>query len=168
MHSAAKHQPVVFGFMAAPSRSSEEAILLAMSIRAFAGRLADSPILAIVPVSTDGLPDATTTALRNLGVDIRGCVVDQPALDFPFATKVYAAAATEAMAAEQAAQLVWMDRGSLEVQEPTALWLPPGKALAYRPVDHTLIGSPYDEPLRTWLEQRLAEGSSPENPANMI
>jgi hypothetical protein len=141
---------MVFGFMAAPSRGSEEAILLAASIRAFAGRLADSPILAMVPGSPDALSEATTSALRDLGVDIRDFTIDQPALGFPFAAKVYAAAAAEVVAAERGGLLVWMDRGSLVVQEPAALLLPPGKALAYRPVDHTLIGSPYDEPLDTF------------------
>jgi len=39
-----------------------------------------------------------------------------------------------------------MDADSIVLQEPQELLLKTGKALGYRPVDHTLIGSPYREP----------------------
>lgn len=147
MSSAATDHPMVFGFLAATDGRSEEAALLAASIRTFAGRMSGSPILAMVPDPLDTLSADTYQALQDLDVDIRGFAVDRSALDFPFAAKVYAAAAAEETATRQGRLLVWMDRGSLVVQEPAALLLPSGKALAYRPVDHTLIGSPYDEPL---------------------
>ena len=40
-----------------------------------------------------------------------------------------------------------MDRDSIVLQEPRELHLPQDKVLGYRPVDHTLIGSPYDSPV---------------------
>jgi hypothetical protein len=71
----------------------------------------------------------------------------QSALDFPFAGKTFAAGFAEHLAMDRTSILVWMDHDSLVIQEPTSLLLPDGKLFGYRPVDHTLIGSPASKPI---------------------
>lgn len=135
---------LIFAFLAMPDRSKSEALRLARSIRKFAGKYAGSPIWMLVPAAgkqtTFPVPD-----VQLLPFDI-----DPEALKFPLATKVYAAAAAEAQ--EQNGYLVWMDTDSLVLNAPEALNLETGKNLGYKPVDHTLIGSPYDQPIDPFWE----------------
>jgi hypothetical protein len=71
----------------------------------------------------------------------------------PFATKVAASAVAEELSGEQGRLLVWLDPDTIFFRQPDEMLLPKGKALACRPVDHQLIGSPVDQPLdRFWLD----------------
>ncbi len=137
---------LTFSFAAVPGEAEMEAVLLVESIRAFGGRLAGSTVRVMVPASVE-LSDSTPAALNRLNASVHAFDVSPDALAFPFAAKVYAAAEAERLAAEEDAILVWTDRGALFLQEPDALLLPANKALGYRPVDHTVIGSTFDEPL---------------------
>ena len=83
--------------------------------------------------------------------------------EFPFAVKVFAAAAAESLARGQADYLAWMDSDSIVVSEPKALLLSDGKDLGYRPVDHTLIGSPYDAPIDRFWESIYRHCGVPES-----
>lgn len=69
-------------------------------------------------------------------------------LDFPFASKVFAAAEAEARAESmQASELVWLDPDTLFVQEPVELLLKPGEKIAIAPVHLQNISSPAEEPM---------------------
>jgi hypothetical protein len=85
--------------------------------------------------------------LADLRVRLASFGIERDAGDFPFAPKVYAAAAAESLVHGQADLLVWMDSDSIVVQEPEELLLDAGSTLGFRPVDHTLISSPYDAPV---------------------
>ena len=137
---------VAFAFAFAAGEAEREAVLLVESVRAFGGRLADSQVRALLPASV-AISDETLAALASLNADVHRFEVDADALNFPFAAKVYAAAEAERLAVQDSSLLVWTDRGALFLQEPSALLLAPNKALGYRPVDHTVIGSPFDAPL---------------------
>lgn len=133
-------------FVAAPGRSASQALLLARSIRAFGGALADMPVWAFVPNETDQLAKSIRAELQALGVVLVPFALDPLAANFPFAGKVYAAAEAERQACDRSAVLAWMDTGSMVIQEPAALCLERDITFGYRPVDHTLIGSPYEDP----------------------
>jgi hypothetical protein len=138
--------PLTVAFMAATGRLASQAPLLARSIRAFGGALADMPVWAFVPNDIDQLPEPMRAELQALGVVLVPFALDPLAANFPFAGKVYAAAEAESQACDRSAFLAWMDTGSLVIQEPADLCLESGITFGYRPVDHTLIGSPYEEP----------------------
>ena len=138
---------MIFAFMVVPGQTEREAIILAESIRAFAGQFASKPIWALVPSSRGDLTQATQSRLAASEVRLLRFTLAEESHGFPFAAKVQAAAEAERQAQGQTNNLVWMDVDSIVIQQPDAFVLPPGKQLAYRPVDHTLIGSLYDEPL---------------------
>ncbi|MBN1286341.1 MAG: hypothetical protein JXB47_13165 [Anaerolineae bacterium] len=144
---------LIFAFLAAPGEMESQALMLAESIRTFAGEFADNPIWVLTPQAEDL---STGEALSALGVRRVPFDIDPAAQGFPFAAKVFASAAAEARAQAQsegrADLLAWMDTGALVVGEPRALLLEEGKALGYRPVDHILIGPPYDAPLDPFWE----------------
>ena len=140
-------KPVVFACMAQPGEAAHEALLLARSIRHFAGSMAGSLIWVLFPQDRVNFQPQVAAACQALDVRLMPFALSAALRDFPFAAKTVAAGRAEAAAAEASANLVWMDRPSLVLQEPLALRLPPGKVLAYRPVDHTLIGSRIADPL---------------------
>jgi hypothetical protein len=73
---------------------------------------------------------------------------DTPAevLSFPYAHKVFAAAAAEAEADGHTTILIWMDEDTVILHEPNEFALAAGVSLGYRPVMHNIIGSLYHEP----------------------
>jgi hypothetical protein len=70
--------------------------------------------------------------------------LDRRSAEFPFAPKVFGAAAAESIAQGQIDALVWLDSDSLVLREPSDCRLPECVDLGFRPVDHTLIGSRID------------------------
>jgi hypothetical protein len=84
--------------------------------------------------------------LNDAGAQVVPLDTSAGPMELPFSTKTLGSAQAEKMAAGQVDLLVWMDTGSLVVKQPSALILPPGKVFGYRPVDHTLIGSPHEAP----------------------
>lgn len=138
---------LIFAFVAAPGPWEAQALSLTDSIRTFGGRLSSNPIWVLVPHTEDALSAATREKLRSLSARLIPFQIENETLRFPFAVKAWAAAVAEVLARGQTEMLVWMDRHALVLDEPQELLLSPGKSLGYRPVDHTLIGSSYDEPL---------------------
>jgi hypothetical protein len=85
---------------------------------------------------------------QGLGVTVLPFEQDLSTRALPLSGKVFAAAEAESLAAGMGAEvLAWMDPDSLVLNEPGTFWLPPGKAIGYRPVDLRLIGSPVAEDL---------------------
>jgi hypothetical protein len=127
-----------------PGEPSISALLLAESIRAFAGKLADAPIRFYV--TPEGkIPDAAEKRLRALGVELRQVKVDPKAASIFFMPQLHAAAEAEKEAKEET--LIWLGANTLVLHEPKAFVLPPGKSLGYRPVHITNIGSKWGTPL---------------------
>ena len=137
---------LVFATMVGRASSARKALLLARSIRAFGGRLADAPIWLMVPEHIERLPASLRVDLEKSKVRLLAFKASESELDFPFAGKTLAAGAAESLAQERASILVWMDRDSLIIQEPVPLLLAKNRSFGYRPVDHTLIGSPVAKP----------------------
>ena len=138
---------MIFAFMVVPEQTEREAIILAESIRAFAGQFADRPIWAMMPPDMGDLAQTTQARLAESNVTLLPFGIAEESRGFPFAAKVQAAAEAERQARGQTNNLVWMDVDSIVIQQPDAFVLPHEKQLAYRPVDHTLIGSLFAEPL---------------------
>lgn len=142
---------LIFAFMQAYGEDDRESLLLARSLRTFAGRLAEAPIWMMVPQKLNHLSDTTRQSLEALGVRLVPFAVSGDALKFPFGGKVFAAAAAETHAQGKTEVLVWMDSDTVCVQEPAEFLLPTGISLGYRPVMLKNISSLFDEPLdRFW------------------
>ena len=131
------------------SRSSSEtnALLLARSIRAFAGSLSQNQIWCFVPECGKRLSTGVKDKLLALNVALIQFKIDLEILKFPFAAEVLATSLAESMACGQIDFLVWLSTNTIMLQEPKDFLLPDGKNLGFRPVHHTLIGSRYDAPL---------------------
>ena len=137
---------LLFAVHAGDEEEFRHALVLAESVRAFAGGLADSPVWIYAPPGLAATPAGLPARAAALGVEMHGSEAPRAARAYPFAGKVFAAARAEAAAAEQADLLAWMDEDTVVLREPRALALPAGVDLGYRPVMHRRIGSPYDEP----------------------
>lgn len=135
----------VFACLAEDAPTGRRALLLARSIRAFAGRFAESPIWTMVPCATS-LPKDVQNGLNAAGAEVVPFDASPAVVAFLFGAKVLAAGAAEARVADRGT-LVWMDSGTLVLREPNELALPPGKAFAARPVDLALIGSRLSDPV---------------------
>ena len=138
---------MIFAFMVVPEQTEREAILLAESIRAFAGRYSDKPIWAMLPSGMADLAQTTQSRFAESKVMILPFTIVESSRGFPFAAKVQAAAEAERQAKGQTNNLVWMDVDSIVIQQPDGLVLDNGQVIGYRPVDHKLIGSSIYEPL---------------------
>jgi hypothetical protein len=154
---------LIFAFAVATGRPKCEPVMLASSIRTYAGRFADSPIWVLVQERGSGIGAQTKEKLLNLDTQIIPHSIDEYVRNFPFGYKVVASASAELMAADSANILVWMDVDSIVLAEPNALILDDRINLGYRPVDHTLIGSPYDRSIDRFWERvfhlcQLSEG----------
>lgn len=138
---------LVFATTPATGGDERELILLARSIRAFGGWLAGNPVWVFFPQQLP-LSARTQTALQEAGVEVRPYPSHGDALAFPFAAKVFAAGEAEALAESRGADLlVWMDPDTLLIQPPEEFLLDRARQLGCRPVQLTLISSPYDQPL---------------------
>ena len=138
---------LIFTTLAIPGKAELDTLLLVESIRTFGGTLANNPIWVLVPEVLGPLSPGTQEALAQRSVSVLDFKVDPETLKFPFAAKIEAAAFAEQRAQGQAERLVFLDRDTLVLQEPTELLIPAGKTLGYRPVHHKLIGSAWDQPL---------------------
>jgi hypothetical protein len=127
-------------------RSAEEeqrAHLLIESLRAFGGRLGNSPVWVFLPD-----PERVSTAFRKIeGVDFFPLVVEEEFRRYFFADKVYACARAEQMMESESRSLVWMSTGCLVLNPPILFHLSPPFEVALRPVHVKNIGSLANEPL---------------------
>jgi hypothetical protein len=143
-----RHEKAVIASIVFPIRPSEtQALLLAESIRAFAGSFAQSPIWFLTPDIDKQLSSIFKQRLPALDISLIPIRIDRKILDFPLAGDVLAADLAESRAQDRADLLAWLGSNTVVVQEPKDFLLPKNKALGFRPVHHTLVGSRYDEPL---------------------
>jgi len=143
---------LIFACFAADRDDASKALLLAESIRTFAGDASDVPFLLMTPGKDAQLTHQQHTLNSQLGIELNTFEIDAQAASFPFAGKVVASAAAETISEGKCDQLVWMDNAALVVNPVNQLLLEPGIRLGYRPVDHLLVGSPYDKPLDPYWE----------------
>jgi hypothetical protein len=141
-----------FGCFAANKSSASRALLLAESIRTFAGEFSRLPFLLVLSRGENQLTRKQQAKLEQLEVNLLTIELDSDAASFPFAGKVAASAAAESFYAGVSSQLVWMDAGALVINPVDQLLLSRDIQLAYSPVDHLLIGSPYDQPINQFWE----------------
>ena len=145
-HTTEKHEKLIFASTVYPSESSEtNALLLADSIRTFAGSLSKSPILYFTPEHRKQLSTVARDRLVSLKIKVIPFKIDSETLQFPLASDVLAAAAAESTVYSHTDLLAWLGTNTVVLQEPDAFLLQNEKNLGYRPVHHTLVGSRYDE-----------------------
>ena len=146
-----KQERLIFASIIFPSKSSEtNALLLAESIRTFAGTLSQAPIWFFIPENETQLASAVRDKLLALNVTLLPFEIDPEVAHFPFTSMAVAAALAESKARGQADLLAWLSANTVVLQEPTEFLLRHDKSLGYRPVHHALIGSRYNEPLDTF------------------
>lgn len=138
---------LIFACAVVNAKSERQACLLAESIRAHAGRYSSFPLWVFGPKDGAHYSENALATFGRLDVRTIPFALDADLEEVPFAGKVLASAVAEQQAEGQADLLLWMDPDSIIIQEPSALILEPGKVLGCRPVDHLLIGSPYDQPI---------------------
>jgi hypothetical protein len=148
---------LIYAYLVADKGDEHKALIQAESIRTFAGKLAAAPIWVFLPNTVDHLSDHSRQRLNTLEVDLHTFEIDPQTAKFPFAGKVITSAAAETQAQGKTSLLVWMDCGSMVIREPRELLLDQDKVLGCRPVDHLLIGPPYDKPLDPFWEKIYAD-----------
>ena len=95
---------MIFACFATGKDDASKALLLAESIRSFAGEYSDLPFLLIISHRNDQLTKKLHTKIEQLDVDLHPIEIDPQAASFPFAGKVVASAAAEALSSEKALQ----------------------------------------------------------------
>jgi hypothetical protein len=143
---------MIYGCFAPGRKEASRALLLAESIRTFAGEYSSLPFLMMLSQGHDHLTKSQHALIESLDVKLTSFEIDPTAASFPFAGKVAASAAAEAISFQRASQLVWMDDGTLVVNPVDQLLLAHESRFGYRPVDHLLIGSPYDKPIDSFWD----------------
>ncbi len=134
--------------MMSPDRPSQTSVmLLAESIRTFAGSLSKSPTWCFVPEDGKSISTHVKEKLVELNITIIPFKVDHEIQQFPFADLVLATALAESMTRGKTDLLAWIASNTIVLGEPKDFLLQDGKNLGFRPVHHTLIGSRFDEPL---------------------
>jgi len=143
-----KQVRLIFASTVFPTGSYEtSALLLAESIRAFAGSLSNTPIWHLVPDYGRQLTDTTKDRLEALNVTLIPIKTSQEDLQFPFVVELHAAAWAESMAHGKTESLVWLGTNTVVLHVPKDFLLSNGKKFGHRPVHVTLVGSRYYEPL---------------------
>jgi len=143
-----KREELIISSIVYPRRSSEtNALLLAESIRAFAGSLSRSPIWCFAPELGEPLSRAFMERLQSLDVTLIPFEFDREVLRFPFTAVAHAASLAESKALGKVEILAWLNPNSVVLKEPKDFLLGEGQSLGYRPVHHTLVGSRFNEPL---------------------
>lgn len=154
---------LAFATYAHPQSPALETLLLARSLRAFGGALADRPLWLMVQGRLPELLLPFQAELEQLGCRIVPFQLPAEAEGFPFAAKVWGSAAAEEQAAGQFDELIWLDGDTLILQEPAGLCLEKGKALACCPVHIANIGLGWGDTLNGfWGQVYRACGVTPE------
>lgn len=143
---------LTYAYLVSNKEDERKALIQAESIRTFTGSLSDNPIWVFIPKDVEKLSKQRRERFNSLKVDLYPFEIDPQTAKFPFAGKVVASAAAETLAGSKTSILVWMDCGSMVINEPGELLLERDKKLGCRPVDHLLIGPAYDKPLDTFWE----------------
>jgi hypothetical protein len=122
-----------------------EALALAESIRAFAGNLSRAPIRLYFLENNVRNDPSLARRCNELGVELFSFQAPPEKLAYPFAAKIIAAARAEEELAGKTDILAWMDPDTVVWREPRDFLLDKKIALGYRPVQHQLIGSSFDQ-----------------------
>ena len=157
-----KKQRAIFGVFAEGKEQLHHALILAESIRTYAGSFKNSPIWIYVPEKWMENKGAFAKKLLEMDAEIKGSTAPEQALAFPYARKVFAAAKGEAGAKGKAEIFIWLDDDTVFLQEPGEFILDRGVSFGYRPVTHKLIGSLFSEPLDAFWERVYDRLSVPE------
>ena len=140
-------QPIIFATFAEDTNSLRNVTLMAKSIRTFAGRYKDAPILVYMPEGLTRQREDIPAEFKGLGVEVRTSEAPEEGAWFYYSSKVFAAAGAEAEAKESAEVLAWLDEDTIVLQQPHEFMLPEGKSLGYRPVMHKNVGMLWTEPV---------------------
>ncbi len=142
---ASRASSLAVAFFARAGQETEARILVE-SLRSFGGSLKGAPVSVLYPADSPLRDGPDREALERLGTEFVPFRGDPGVMAFPLSDKAAAAAEAERRAEGRADALAWLDVDTVILAEPGEFLLPPGIALAGRPVHHRLIGSPYDEP----------------------
>ena len=138
---------IIFATFAEQEAQLNNILLMAKSIRTFAGQHRNAPIWLYIPTSLGEEKFRIWEQLANFNVNIKTSETPQDAIWYYFARKVFAAAQAEAEADGRTEILAWLDEDTIVLQEPSEFILAKGKALGYRPVMHKNIGLLYTGPV---------------------
>jgi hypothetical protein len=128
--------------------------LLLASLHRFGGSLADVPVV----VGVDESVREQASLLERPGVRLVPLELPVEARGYPYAYKAYAAAQAEALVADSADTLIWLDAEILVLAPPTPLVLDGGHAVAMRPVYlRNAIGLAPDQPVDPYWAAILAD-----------
>jgi hypothetical protein len=111
-----------------------QGILFARSLRRFGGRFANCAIHAYAPRAGREPSAETTAGLASLGVEVHSEELNSEHAYYPFANKIYAAAAAERELAEDV--IVFCDSDTVFLNQPDALDLAEGTDVAVAPAFH--------------------------------
>ena len=137
---------VIFGTFAESEHGLKNALVLAESIRTFAGKYKDAPVWVYVSQFTPEISDDLKARFEELGVKIMSSKTPEDAMEFYYSSKVFASALAEKEAEGLGRILVWMDNDTVILTEPSEFILSRGIDFGYKPVMHKLIASSYAEP----------------------
>ncbi|NIP43897.1 MAG: hypothetical protein GWO41_00965 [candidate division Zixibacteria bacterium] len=137
---------VIFGTFAESEHGLQNALVLAESIRTFAGKYQDAPVWVYVSQYTPEISDGLKARFAELGVKIKNSRTPEDAMGFYYSSKVFASALAEKEAEGLGRILVWMDNDTVILSEPSEFILSSGIDFGYKPVMHKLIASSYTEP----------------------
>jgi hypothetical protein len=145
---------LAFAFVVESGDLEAKAVLLARSIRRFAGPLRESPIWVVQP--RRGQPVSAGTLREFADCDVIHVVSDLNRIwaDYAFANKIHTAAFVEDQVAGRVETLCFLDTDLVCVGPPADLLLRDGFDLALRPVDKFNVGSAVEvtiDPFWRWV-----------------
>ncbi|MBN1682363.1 hypothetical protein JW865_02280 [Candidatus Bathyarchaeota archaeon] len=143
---------LIFVSVINPDRNSRKnSLLLAESIRAFAGTFSNNPIWFLFQNTQNSISKEFKKKLDDLSID---CLFFEPIDSKIFLiNEIKAGVYAESIAKNFSSLIVWMSTNSIIIQEPKEFLLKNGKNLGYRPVHHILIGSKFEDPIDNfWLD----------------
>jgi hypothetical protein len=132
---------LIFACMLGPGESEQQALLLARSLRTFAGRYCFDPIWMLSTRPEADLSRVTREELITLGVRFVSFEPDPAQKPFPFLSYVTAAGIAEGLAQGQTSLLAMLAADTLVLQEPAPFQLAAGKSFGGCPVHLKLLGS---------------------------
>ena len=141
---------IVFAVMAENIEQLKYSVILAESMRMFAGKYRHSPFWIMIPDEVKAVKDKVNEIDKSLNIIFKKFKTPTKALDFVIARKVFAASKAEQDAIGKTEVLVWMDKDTVFLNEPGDFYLNEGINFGYKPVMHRLIGSLYNKPLDTY------------------
>ncbi|HSF83387.1 MAG TPA: hypothetical protein VLA49_19270 [Anaerolineales bacterium] len=145
--SPRRHRLILAAPIYPDQTSQTNGLLLAESLRAFAGDLAQAPVWFFSPEDGDDLSPAFESRLLGLDVNLIRIDMEAEILRFPLGAEACLAAGAEAALEDQASLLAWLGANTVVLGAPVDFLLPENKRLGVRPVHHLLIGSRLDQPL---------------------